>query len=147
MWKTVESIQNGVLKIVEDKIIDDKLQTFKVDVHRVDKKFEPKSPELNPLLGGTILKKYGNYFKVDIKNPDFFVYVDIKDNCYVYTDRIKGWGGLPIGSSGRGLLLLSGGIDSPVAAFLMAKEEFVWIACTSTVIHLQAKEVLRRLSS
>ncbi|MDU3806379.1 MAG: tRNA uracil 4-sulfurtransferase ThiI, partial [Finegoldia magna] len=59
--------------------------------------------------------------KVDIKNPDFFVYVDIKDNCYVYKDRIKGWGGLPIGSSGRGLLLLSCGIDSPVAAFLMAK--------------------------
>lgn len=119
--KTVESMQDGVLKIIEGKIIKDKLQTFKVDVHRVDKRFEPKSPELNPLLGGTILKKYGNYVKVDIKNPDFFIYVDIKDNCYVYTDRIKGWGGLPIGSSGRGLLLLSGGIDSPVAAFLMAK--------------------------
>ncbi|WP_297812381.1 tRNA uracil 4-sulfurtransferase ThiI [uncultured Finegoldia sp.] len=119
--KKVESIQEGVLEIIKGKLNEDTVQTFKVDVHRVDKRFEPKSPELNPLLGGTILKKYGKYFKVDIKNPDFFVYVDIKDNCYVYTDRVKGWGGLPIGSSGRGLLLLSGGIDSPVAAFLMAK--------------------------
>lgn len=119
--KTLESMQNGVLELMRTKIVEGKLQTFKVDVHRVDKRFEIKSPELNPMLGGIILKNYSKYFKVDIKNPDMFVYVDIKDNCYVYTDRIKGWGGLPIGSSGRGLLLLSGGIDSPVAAFLMAK--------------------------
>lgn len=62
-----------------------------------------------------------NELKVDVHNPDTFLYIDIKQNAYIYTDKIKGYGGLPLGTNGKGLLLLSGGIDSPVAGFLMAK--------------------------
>ena len=62
-----------------------------------------------------------NDLTVDVHNPDVYVYIDIKVNAYVYTDKVKGSGGLPIGTNGKGLLLLSGGIDSPVAGFMMAK--------------------------
>ena len=87
----------------------------------MDKNFSIKSPELSAKLGGVILRNFGDLLKVDVHNPDIKVFVDIKRNVYIYSDRTKGWGGLPIGSSGRGLLLLSGGIDSPVAGFLLAK--------------------------
>lgn len=94
--------------------------TFKVDCKRTDKTFEFKSPELSAKIGGCILRDFPN-LKVDVHNPDFRVFIDVKDNVYVYSKRFKGLGGLPIGSSGKGLLLLSGGIDSPVAGFMVAK--------------------------
>lgn len=94
--------------------------TFKVDCKRTDKAFEFKSPELCAKIGGFILRDFPN-LKVDVHNPDFRVFIDVKDNVYVYSKRFKGLGGLPIGSSGKGLLLLSGGIDSPVAGFMVAK--------------------------
>lgn len=93
---------------------------FKVDCKRTDKTFEFKSPELSAKIGGCILRDFPN-LKVDVHNPDFRVFIDVKDNVYVYSKRFKGLGGLPIGSSGKGLLLLSGGIDSPVAGFMVAK--------------------------
>ena len=73
------------------------------------------------MLGGVVLKNFGNFLKVDVHNPQIHLFVDVKEYVYGYVKRYKGFGGLPIGSSGRGLLLLSGGIDSPVAGFVMGK--------------------------
>ncbi|HHX67129.1 MAG: tRNA uracil 4-sulfurtransferase ThiI [Miniphocaeibacter sp.] len=118
--KDIEKMEKGIVEFVREKNLTEEA-SFKVEVNRVDKSFKFKSPELNPRLGGAVLKQFGNLLKVDVHNPDFKIYVDVKQNVYIYSDRTKGWGGLPIGSSGRGLLLLSGGIDSPVAGFLLAK--------------------------
>ncbi len=118
--KNIEDMEKSIVEFIREKNITEN-KTFKVAVNRVDKSFGYKSPELNPRLGGAILKNFGNVLSVDVHNPDFKVYIDIKRNVYIFSDRTKGWGGLPIGSSGRGLLLLSGGIDSPVAGFLLAK--------------------------
>lgn len=118
--KNVESIKEATKTLIGDLGICEE-KTFKVFVNRVDKKFTPKSPELSRELGGVILKNFGNILKVDVHNPQMPVYVDVKEYAYVYVKRYKGFGGLPIGSSGRGLLLLSGGIDSPVAGFVMGK--------------------------
>ena len=118
--KNLEDIEAGVSEFVEGLEINEK-STFKMQVKRSDKGFTPKSPELNPRLGGVVLRKYGGLLSVDVHDPDYPIFVDIKRYVYIYTEKIKGWGGLPIGSSGRGLLLLSGGIDSPVAGFLMGR--------------------------
>jgi len=96
-------------------------KTFKVTAKRADKAFPMKSPEICNQLGGFLLDKFPN-LKVDVKNPEVTVTVEIRDtNAYVHAENIKGAGGLPVGSSGNALLLLSGGIDSPVAGYMMAK--------------------------
>lgn len=119
--KNKESIENALKEILDNMYIKNK--TFKVITNRVDKSFEIKSPEFSQMMGGFILKNYAkeNNLKVDVHNPDFKVFIDIKKYAYVYANRHEGMGGLPLGSSGNGLLLLSGGIDSPVAGFMMAK--------------------------
>ena len=119
--KKKESIENALKEILDN--MDIKNKTFKVITNRVDKSFEIKSPEFSQMMGGYILKNYAkeNNLKVDVHNPDFKVFIDIKKYAYVYANRHEGIGGLPLGSSGNGLLLLSGGIDSPVAGFMMAK--------------------------
>lgn len=96
--------------------------TFKVDVNRGDKTFEINSMELAKKLGGEILKANHN-LKVDVNNPQTKIFVDIRENhkTYVFSQIIYGMGGMPVGSSGNGLLLLSGGIDSPVAGYMVAK--------------------------
>ena len=96
-------------------------RTFKVTAKRADKSFPMKSPEICNELGGVLLEMFPN-LKVDVKNPEITVTVEIRDtNAYVHAENIKGAGGLPVGSSGNALLLLSGGIDSPVAGYMMAK--------------------------
>ncbi|MDU3687840.1 MAG: tRNA uracil 4-sulfurtransferase ThiI [Anaerococcus hydrogenalis] len=119
--KNIESINTALKEILDD--MDLKNKTFKVITNRVDKSFDIKSPEFSQMMGGYILKNYAqkNNLKVDVHNPDFKVFIDIKKYAYVYANRHEGIGGLPLGSSGNGLLLLSGGIDSPVAGFMMAK--------------------------
>lgn len=117
--KDIDSIYQAVKTSIEENWGDNDY-TFKVVTTRVDKSFELTSPKLNMIMGEKILDDYNN-LEVDIHNPDFKVFIDIKNNVYVYSKRHKGLAGLPIGSSGSGLLLLSGGIDSPVAGFLMAK--------------------------
>ena len=119
--KKIESIEDALKEILDN--MDIKNKTFKVITNRVDKTFEIKSPEFSQMMGGFILKNYAkkNNLKVDVHNPDFKVFIDIKKYAYVYANRHEGMGGLPLGSSGNGLLLLSGGIDSPVAGFMMAK--------------------------
>ncbi len=113
-----EKIRDCVLKICEEKT-----GTFKVETNRADKSFPIHSVELSSTLGGDILEKYGDKLKVDVKEPSFVVKVDLRENgeALVYTDVIKGIGGMPVGSSGKGFLMLSGGIDSPVAGYLMCK--------------------------
>ncbi|NLJ98735.1 MAG: tRNA 4-thiouridine(8) synthase ThiI [Tissierellia bacterium] len=113
-------IEKASIKVMEEKLLKDPVKTFKVVTNRVDKSFPEKSPEISKKIGAAILRNVEG-LSVDVHNPDTYVYIDIKQNCYIYTERIQGYGGLPVGTSGKGLLLLSGGIDSSVAGFLMAK--------------------------
>ncbi len=117
--KDLDSIYEATKEVVENSYTDNKY-TFKVESRRTDKTFKLKSPELSAKIGGFMLRDFPN-LRVDVHNPDFKLYIDVKENVYVYADRFEGLGGLPIGSSGKGLLLLSGGIDSPVAGFMVAK--------------------------
>lgn len=96
-------------------------RTFKVNAKRADKNFPMKSPEICAELGGRILDAFPNV-SVDVNDPDVTVTVEIRqDAAYVHAGNIKGAGGIPVGTSGQAMLLLSGGIDSPVAAYMMAK--------------------------
>ncbi len=96
--------------------------TFKVESHRGDKKYPLTSVEISKKLGGMLLSHF-HKLKVDVHNPDFTVRVDIRENgiALVFADYIEAAGGMPVGTAGKGLLLLSGGIDSPVAGYMMAK--------------------------
>ena len=96
-------------------------RTFKVDAKRSDKKFPLKSPEISAQIGGVILECVRG-IRVDVHNPDVTVTVEVRDeHAYVRAGQEPGAGGLPLRTAGRGLLLLSGGIDSPVAGCMMAK--------------------------
>ncbi len=105
-----------------NELVDTKgIKTFKVEAKRADKGFPVKSPDIAREVGGAVLKAC-EALSVDVHNPDVHLYVDVrKDNSYIYSEKIKAFGGLPLGTNGKGLVLLSGGIDSPVAAFMMAK--------------------------
>ncbi len=94
--------------------------TFKVMARRSDKRFPMNSQQLNMELGGDILENNPN-LRVDVHNPDYYVSVEIRDHAYVYIGEIMAAGGLPLGTGGRALLLLSGGIDSPVAGYQMMR--------------------------
>ncbi|MCR5553369.1 MAG: tRNA 4-thiouridine(8) synthase ThiI [bacterium] len=96
--------------------------TFKIEANRADKTFPIKSPELVKMLGGVVLDNNPN-LSVDCFNPNHTINVDIRENnqTYIYLEKVIGMGGMPVGSAGKGVLLLSGGIDSPVAGYLMAK--------------------------
>ncbi len=96
------------------------IKTFKIKTKRSDKDFPIKSMDFSALVGGVILEEFGSV-TVDVHNPDVEIYIDIKKSCYISSERIKTLGGLPIGSNGKALLLLSGGIDSPVAGYMIAK--------------------------
>ncbi|QSX06895.1 tRNA 4-thiouridine(8) synthase ThiI [Sedimentibacter sp. zth1] len=118
--KNIDSIEEKIVKLFDYLLKNNNIKTFKIQTNRTDKEFPLKSLEINRRLGGVILDNFSQV-TVDVHNPDIFVYVDIKTECYIYSERIKTAGGLPIGTNGKGLLLLSGGIDSPVAAYMMAK--------------------------
>ena len=118
--KDLESIKEAVDRVLSEKISQSRPETFKVKTNRSDKNFPIKSPEISREIGAHVLRNF-QPISVDVHDPEIYVYVDIKDNAYVYIDRYEGYGGLPIGTNGKGLLLLSGGIDSPVAGFMMAK--------------------------
>ena len=117
--KTMESITEVALEYLEDYL--DCANTFKVEAKRSDKKFPLKSPEICRELGGKILEKF-HHLSVDVHNPDVQVTVEVRDfGAYIHAGVVKGAGGVPVGSSGNGTILISGGIDSPVAAWMMAK--------------------------
>ncbi len=97
------------------------IKTFKVEAKRADKQFPLTSPEICREIGGVLLGAFP-HLKVDVHNPDLVVYVEIRDyNAYVRGEQIIGAGGLPVGTAGNASILISGGIDSPVAAYCMAK--------------------------
>lgn len=96
------------------------IKTFKIRTKRSDKKFPIKSMDFSALVGGKILEAFSTV-AVDVHNPDVEIFIDIRKNTYISSEKIKTLGGLPIGSNGRALLLLSGGIDSPVAGYMIAK--------------------------
>lgn len=118
--KDMEQIGEAAILIMKERLEKGNVNTFKVDTNRADKQFSIKSPDVSRKIGGVILEEFKD-ITVDVHNPDVYLYVDIKQQAYVYTERTKSYGGLPIGTNGKGLLLLSGGIDSPVAGFMMAK--------------------------
>ena len=150
--KTVEDISKTSIDLV--KYYDfDKDMTFKVESKRTDKSFALTSPQLSAKIGGDILGKYKD-LNVDIHKPDFTVFIDVKSKVYIYINRVEGIGGLPLGSGGEGLLLLSGGIDSPVAGFLMAKRgmninaiHFHSYPFTSKRAHQKAMDLAKILSA
>ena len=94
--------------------------TFKVTARRSDKRYFLDSPQINAQVGGRILRSNPD-LTVDVKNPDYTVNVEIRDSAYLYVKVIPAVGGMPVGTNGRATLLLSGGIDSPVAGWMIAK--------------------------
>lgn len=98
----------------------DEYKTFKIETKRSNKKYPLESREVSAAVGEYILDNFPN-LTVDVHNPDLTVYIELRNDAYIYSKLIKGLGGLPVGSSGKGIVMLSGGIDSPVSAFLMAK--------------------------
>ena len=118
-------VESDVDKIAEAAIAEceDMKGSFKVETNRADKAFPLHSVELSAEIGGRILERYGKDLYVDVKKPKNILKIDIRENgqSLIYKDVIKGVGGMPVGSSGKGFLMLSGGIDSPVAGYMMAK--------------------------
>ena len=98
----------------------DRHHTFKVHTRRLDKTYPMNSQQLNEELGGDLLEAYPD-LSVDVHEPEILVNVEIREKVYVYTHILPGPGGLPVGSAGKAMLLLSGGIDSPVSGYMMAK--------------------------
>jgi len=97
-----------------------KTMTFKVEARRSDKRYPITSPDICRLIGEYLLEKFDT-LKVDVHEPDVRIYVEIRNNAYVYSEIIPGPGGMPVGANGKAMLLLSGGIDSPVAGYMIAK--------------------------
>lgn len=114
--KTIEAISKAVYEIAE-KQLEKNCKTFKIDARRADKSFPLNSYEICCQAAGDVEK----IMKVDVHNPDVIIYVEVREKCYVYVNSESGCRGLPVGSSGKGLLLLSGGLDSPVAGYRMLR--------------------------
>lgn len=114
---TEEELEKAAVLMMKDKS-----GTFRVTVNRADKKIQKSSMELAAQLGGAVLESNPN-LTVNLHVFDTDLYVDIRENglSYLFTDKIMGAGGMPVGTAGEGMVLLSGGIDSPVAAYMMAK--------------------------
>ncbi len=113
----IEDIEKNVLEIAKN--VD--FKTFKVETDRADKSFPIKSMDFSKNIGALILKNIPNV-KVDVHNPDYLLKIEIReDYTYIYSKEITGLGGYPVGIAGKGLLMLSGGIDSPVAGYMAMK--------------------------
>lgn len=112
----MEEINKEALKAA----IENNCETFKVQTNRADKKFHGTSMEISSAVGDYILQNIRE-IKVDVHNPQCVINVEIRENAYVYSKKIKAVGGMPYGMNGGTMLMLSGGIDSPVAGYMMAK--------------------------
>ena len=121
----LDAIGLKAVEFMNSMIENEGVKTFKVEAKRADKNFPIKSPEIAARVGACVLKGC-KVLKVDVHNPDCHIFVDLRvDKTYIYTEKINGLGGLPLGTNGKGMVLLSGGIDSPVAAWMMAKRGMV----------------------
>ena len=130
--KDIGKIKEDTLEMLADELRQAK--TFKVNAKRSDKKFALTSPEICREVGGFLLSKIPS-LTVDVHNPDIIVTVEVRDkNVFIHGNQLKGAGGMPVGSSGRAALLISGGIDSPVAGYMMAKR-----GLTLDAIHFAAE--------
>lgn len=117
--KDLEQIQKVAVKYLKNTL--ESIKTFKVESKRADKRFPFKSPEISASVGGYILEKFPN-LSVDVHNPDLVVNVEIREkSAYIRGEALHGAGGIPVGTGGKAAILISGGIDSPVAAWMMAK--------------------------
>ncbi len=121
--KKLEAIKADAVEYMRDVLPYAK--TFKVTAKRADKSFPLTSPQIQQELGGTLLDAYP-HLKVDVHNPEVTVTIEIRDfGAYIHDKQIPGAGGMPVGSSGKAMVLISGGIDSPVAAYMMAKRGLI----------------------
>lgn len=120
--KDLDEIKKMVKTMVEEYLISNSKDnfTFKIESRRSDKTFDLNSMELNRLLGAYVLDEFIQA-KVDVHKPDLLINIEIREHAYGYHENIKGAGGMPVATSGRATLLLSGGIDSPVAGWMIAK--------------------------
>lgn len=111
----IDDIKETVVEILKNQ----NFKTFKVDTKRANKNFEIKSMDFNNVIGSLVLKTFP--CRVDVHHPDLTIKIEIREETYIYLNEIKGSGGYPVGIQGHGLLMLSGGIDSPVAGYLALK--------------------------
>lgn len=117
--KDLETIKEQLILYTKDTLRD--LKTFKIEARRSDKSFPFDSPQICRECGAAVLRE-NPHLKVDVHNPDIVIRVEVRDfAAYIHSVTESGAGGMPLGSAGKSLLLLSGGIDSPVAGYLMAK--------------------------
>lgn len=146
----IDNIKEEVLSIARST----NFKTFKVETKRSNKNFPIKSMEFNNIIGGLLLKNINN-IKVDVHNPDYTLKIEIRENnTYIYNKEIKGSGGYPVGVAGKGVLMLSGGIDSPVAGYLAMKRG-IKLEClyfespphTSELAKNKVKKLVEKLSA
>lgn len=117
----LNKIGEASVEFMKKQIEERGVKTFKVEAKRADKEFPVKSPEIAKRIGAKVLIGC-KVLKVDVHDPECRLFIDLrKDRTYIYDEKVSGFGGLPLGTNGKGLVLLSGGIDSPVAAWMMAK--------------------------
>lgn len=114
-----EKLGQDVVRYIAD-VYSDRNKSFKVAARRARKNYPLNSMQINEELGGVILDAYPE-MHVDVHNPDILLHVEIRDKIYLYSEIIPGPGGMPVGTGGKAMLLLSGGIDSPVAGWMIAK--------------------------
>lgn len=148
--KDIENIKTTAKEYLHEQILSAK--TFKVEAKRSDKKFPMTSPEISREVGAHILRNYP-HIKVDVHNPDLKITVEIRERAYVRGNQIKGIGGMPVGSAGKAAVLMSGGIDSPVAAYMMAKRgvqltaiHFAAPPYTSTKAEMKVRDLVKKVS-
>ncbi len=149
--KSMDDILTRGVDWLKDKLADAK--TFKVESKRADKRFPLTSPEISREMGGAILSACP-HLSVDVKDPDVTVVVEIRDfGAYVRAGQLSGAGGMPVGTGGRAAILISGGIDSPVAAWMMAKRGIELFAIhfasppyTGPLAEKKVKDLLRQVT-
>ena len=149
--KDLKSIQELATRYLEEEL--EEAATFKVECKRSDKKFPLKSPEISAEVGGYLLERFP-HLRVDVHQPDVTVRVEVREvGAYVHTDPKPGAGGIPVGTGGKAAILISGGLDSPVAAWTMAKRgveltaiHFASPPYTSELAHEKVVRLLRKVS-
>jgi thiamine biosynthesis protein ThiI len=147
--KDISAIKNALMEMKGVRVESGK--SFGVFVKRADKSFPYSSLEIAKTVGDEILKKYK--LRVDLNNPELPIYIEIADEVFIYFEKHEGLGGLPVGISGRVLSLLSGGIDSPVASYMMMKRgcqvdyvHFHTFPANETVLETKIKDILKVLN-
>lgn len=151
----VEKDMAAILPAAKEYLADtlSEISTFKVEAKRSDKSFPLPSPEISREVGGALLSAFP-HLKVDVHNPDRVVTVEVREKkAYIRCNQIKGAGGMPVGTGGKAALLISGGIDSPVAGWMMAKRGIVLDAVhfasppfTSPQAEMKVHDLLRQVA-